>query len=128
MRPSLRWGDSRWVRSRPGSSGTGGLGRKVTRTQLPRCSPTTRFIARARSASRTSGTQTGTSVQIGRPVVEGDRLAVEWWATYTDAEEGEGTLPGILMLRFAPDGRCAELRETWIWEAGIRDPHPGWGT
>jgi uncharacterized protein (TIGR02246 family) len=75
-----------------------------------------------------TGTQTGTRVQIGRPVVEGDRVAVEWWATYTDAEEGEGTLPGILMLRFAPDGRCAELRETWIWEAGIRDPHPGWGT
>jgi uncharacterized protein (TIGR02246 family) len=74
-----------------------------------------------------TGTQSGTRVRIGRPVVEGDRVAVEWWATYTDADEGEGTLPGILMLRFARDGRCAELRETWNWEAGIRHPHPGWG-
>jgi uncharacterized protein (TIGR02246 family) len=74
-----------------------------------------------------TGTQSDTRVRIGRPVVEGDRVAVEWWATYTDADEGEGTLPGILMLRFARDGRCAELRETWNWEAGIRHPHPGWG-
>jgi uncharacterized protein (TIGR02246 family) len=74
-----------------------------------------------------TATQADTRVLIGRPVVEGDRVAVEWWATYTDADEGEGTLPGILMLRFVPDGRCAELRETWNWEAGTHEPHPGWG-
>ena len=75
-----------------------------------------------------TGSQSGTRVRMGRPVVDGDRVAVEWWATYSDADEGEGTLPGILMLRFAPDGRCAELRETWNWEAGTREPHEGWGT
>jgi hypothetical protein len=37
------------------------------------------------------------------------------------------TLPGILMLRFAPDGRCAELREAWNLQAGRLDPYPGWG-
>jgi uncharacterized protein (TIGR02246 family) len=77
--------------------------------------------------AKATGTQSGTRVRMGRPVVDGDRVAVEWWATYADADEGEGTLPGILMLRFAPDGRCAELRETWNWEEGRREPHEGWG-
>jgi ketosteroid isomerase-like protein len=72
--------------------------------------------------------QSGTRVLIGTPIVEGNRVAVEWWATFTDAEDGEGTLPGILFLRFAPDGRCEELREAWNWEPGIRTPHEDWGT
>jgi uncharacterized protein (TIGR02246 family) len=71
--------------------------------------------------------QSDARVLIGRPVVEGDRVAVEWWATWRDAEEGEVTLPGILMLRFAADGRCAELREAWNLQAGRLDPYPGWG-
>jgi ketosteroid isomerase-like protein len=72
--------------------------------------------------------QSGTRVAIGRPIVEGNRVAVEWWATFDDAEDGEGTLPGILFLRFAPDGRCEELREAWNWEPGIRAPHETWGS
>jgi uncharacterized protein (TIGR02246 family) len=28
-----------------------------------------------------TGTQCGTRVLIGRPVIDGDRVAVEWWAT-----------------------------------------------
>jgi uncharacterized protein (TIGR02246 family) len=74
-----------------------------------------------------TGSQSGTRVQFGGPVVEGDRVAVEWWATFTDADDGEVTLPGILMLRFAPDGRCAALREAWNLQAGAHEPPPGWG-
>jgi uncharacterized protein (TIGR02246 family) len=74
-----------------------------------------------------TGTQSGTRVLIGLPVVEGNRVAVEWWATFTDADGGEVTLPGILMLRFAPDGRCAELREAWNLQSGTQEPYPGWG-
>jgi hypothetical protein len=37
------------------------------------------------------------------------------------------TLIGILFLRFTDDGRCAELRETWLFEAGDHVPHEGWG-
>jgi SnoaL-like domain len=77
--------------------------------------------------ARATSNQARTRVLIGTPIVEGNRAAVEWWATYTDAEEGEGTLPGILFLRFAPDGRCEELRETWNWSGGTHEPHPGWG-
>ena len=39
----------------------------------------------------------------------------------------EITLPGILLLRFAPDGRCDELREAWNLAEGILPPYPGWG-
>ena len=74
-----------------------------------------------------TGSQSGTRVLFGRPVAEDDRVAVEWWATFTDADDGEVTLPGILMLRFASDGRCAELREAWNLQPGTQEPYPGWG-
>jgi SnoaL-like domain len=74
-----------------------------------------------------TATQSNTRVRMGRPIVDRDRAAVEWWTTYTGADEGEGTLPGILILRFARDGRCAELREAWNWELGTHEPPPGWG-
>jgi len=37
------------------------------------------------------------------------------------------TLPGCLLLRFEPDGRCSDLREYWNLEPGLRKPFPGWG-
>ncbi len=37
------------------------------------------------------------------------------------------TLPGCLLLRFAADGRCEELREYWHVEDGRHEPPPGWG-
>jgi len=67
--------------------------------------------------------QTGTKVRFGTPIVDGNRVAVEWWATFDD-----GTLPGTLYLRFAPNGLCEELRETWNWADERLDPPEGWGT
>ncbi len=78
--------------------------------------------------TRATGSQSDTRVLFGTPIVEGNRVAVEWWTTFTDAAEGEGTLPGILFLRFALDGRCEELREAWNWETGTHQPHDGWGS
>lgn len=75
---------------------------------------------------RGAGQQHATHVQMGLPFVDGDRVAVEWWATMID--DGESvTLPGCLLLRLAPDGRCSDLREYWNAEAGRREPFPGWG-
>jgi len=55
-------------------------------------------------------------------------VAVEWWTTMMeDADGGPITLPGCLLLRFAPDGRCEELREYWHLEHGTHEAHPGWG-
>jgi uncharacterized protein (TIGR02246 family) len=73
-----------------------------------------------------TATQDEIELRFGEPVVSGNRAAVEWWAVMRD--EGEDiTLPGILILRFAADGRCEELRECWHVEAGRIEPPAGWG-
>jgi ketosteroid isomerase-like protein len=77
---------------------------------------------------RGAGTQEDVHVRMGRPFVDGDRAAVEWWTTMNDSDDGEITLPGCLLLRFAPDGRCAELREYWHIQPGRHVPHDGWGS
>jgi hypothetical protein len=64
---------------------------------------------------------------MGTPFGKGRRVAVEWWTTMVD--EGETvTLPGCLLLRFAPDGRCVDLREYWNLERRLQEPFAGWGT
>jgi SnoaL-like domain len=79
-------------------------------------------------ASVTS-TQDRVDVHMGRPVEseDGRRAAVEFWVRMLNGG-AEVTLVGILLLRFAEDGRCEELRETWIFESGDHAPHDGWGT
>jgi hypothetical protein len=60
-------------------------------------------------------------------VVDGNVVAVEWWTT-TDEGEGPVTITGCLLLQFAPDGRCFDLREYWHLEPGSMRPHDGWGS
>ena len=43
-------------------------------------------------------------------------------------EEGTITLPGCLLLQFAPDGRCFDLREYWNVQDGTVSPYQGWGS
>jgi len=62
------------------------------------------------------------------PVVDSNVVAVEWWTTMDDPDDGEITLPGCLLLQFAPDGRCFDLREYWNVEDGRLPPHEGWGS
>ena len=71
--------------------------------------------------------QRDASVRMGRPFVDGDRVAVEWWTTMI-SEEQEVTLPGCLLLRFETDGRCSDLREYWNFTPGRQDPFADWGT
>lgn len=77
---------------------------------------------------RAARTQHLAEVRMGEPVVDGNVVAVEWWTTMDDDEDGEVTLPGCLLLQFAPDGRCFDLREYWNLERGRRRPHEGWGS
>jgi hypothetical protein len=77
--------------------------------------------------TRATSTQEGLDIRFGTPVVQGNKVCVEWWAVMRDEGE-EITLPGCLLLRFAADGRCEELREYWHVEPGPHDPPPGWGT
>lgn len=73
-----------------------------------------------------TGTQSEVSVRMGKPFVDGNRVAAEWWTTMRDSGE-EITLPGCLLLEFAPDGRCASLREYWQVAEGRLDPPEEWG-
>jgi hypothetical protein len=76
-----------------------------------------------------TSTQDRVDVRMGRPVesADGRRAAVEFWVRMLNSG-AEVTLIGILFLRFADDGRCQELRETWIFEPSDNPPHEGWGS
>jgi hypothetical protein len=66
-------------------------------------------------------------VHFGEPIEEGDRAAVEWWATLVSSDGEEQTLAGYSLLRFGDDGLVAESRDYWHLEPGHRVPSPGWG-
>jgi nuclear transport factor 2 (NTF2) superfamily protein len=75
-----------------------------------------------------TSTQDSVDVRMGSPIESpgGRRAAVEFWVQMRSSGE-EVTLIGILFLRFAEDGRCQDLRETWFFEPGDHAPHVGWG-
>ncbi len=76
-----------------------------------------------------TSTQDRVDVRMGRPVeaADGRRAAVEFWVRMLSSGS-EVTLIGIMLLRFAEDGRCEELREAWLFEPSDHAPHEGWGT
>src|SRR5215467_1126349 len=76
---------------------------------------------------RAAGAQRDVTVRMGQPVAAAGRVAVEWWTTMTDPNEGQVTLPGCLLLRFAADGRCSDLWEYWQIQSGYCEPPEGWG-
>jgi ketosteroid isomerase-like protein len=77
--------------------------------------------------TRATRDQRNLDLKLGAPIVEGDKVAVEWWAVMDLEGSPAGTLPGSLYLIFAPDGRCRELREYWHWREERVPPPPGWG-
>ena len=76
---------------------------------------------------REPGSQRDVSVTMARPIISDARVAVEWWATLVDPDYGQITLPGCLLLRFTPDGRCQDLWEYWQFQPGKQNPPTGWG-
>ncbi len=69
--------------------------------------------------------QASATCRFGRPVVEGERAAVDWWAVVVDAAGAEETLAGTSLLRFGPEGRVVEQRDVWAAEPG-RHELPAW--
>jgi hypothetical protein len=76
--------------------------------------------------TRATTGQRDVRVRLGDPIADGDRVAVEWWATMT-ADGDPVTLAGCLLSSFAPDGRCRALRECWNVAGEVLDPPPDWG-
>jgi ketosteroid isomerase-like protein len=70
--------------------------------------------------------QSEIDVRMGTPFVDGSRVAVEFWTTM-NLNGDDVTAAGCLLLRFAPDGRCEELREYWYSESGRQAPPAIWG-
>jgi ketosteroid isomerase-like protein len=77
---------------------------------------------------RNEATEQGVaSVRLGRPIVDGNHVAVEYWVTRTNGDE-EATLTGCLMAQLNPtDGRCTRIHEYWFDLEGHHSPYAGWG-
>lgn len=73
-----------------------------------------------------TASQTRVELRYGRAVVDGRRVAVEWWANL-ETTGGPLTLAGEFLLRFAESGECRELREYWLLTQSRVEPPPGWG-
>lgn len=70
--------------------------------------------------------QSDVSVRMGRPFVDGRRVAVEFW-TNMKVGGDDVTLPGCLLLDFDDDWKCTRLREYWHLQPGSLGPPPEWG-
>lgn len=71
--------------------------------------------------------QTDAQVVIGTPLVDGDRVAAEFW-TRMAAGGNPVTLAGCLLLEFDDNGLCRRLREYYEFAEGTMDPPAVWGS
>ena len=63
--------------------------------------------------------------RFGRPLVDGDRAAVDWCAVVTGEDGTEESLAGTSLLRFDASGLVVEQRDAWSQMPGGHDP-PDW--
>jgi ketosteroid isomerase-like protein len=63
--------------------------------------------------------------RFGRPLVAGDRAAVDWWAVITSHDDTAQTVAGTSLLRFRGDGLVVEQRDAW-GEADGAQELPAW--
>ena len=63
--------------------------------------------------------------RFGRPLVQGDRAAVDWWGAITARDGSVQTVAGTSLLRFDEDGLVVEQRDAWGEREG-RHELPGW--
>ncbi len=66
------------------------------------------------------------TVRMGIPVIDGDRVAAEFWVTRT-SDGADWTTAGCFIARLGPDGRCDAFREYWFDVEGHTSPYVGWG-
>jgi ketosteroid isomerase-like protein len=67
------------------------------------------------------------SVRMGRPVIDGDHVAAEFWVTAAKGEE-QAAIAGCLVAQLdETDGRCTHFREYWFDMEGYVKAYEGWG-
>jgi predicted kinase len=78
-----------------------------------------------RYLEQTFGEESDILCRFGDPIIQGDRAAVEWWASWV--EEGRPlTLAGTTVLRFDAAGRVVDHRDYWNQVEERVDPYGGW--
>ena len=65
-------------------------------------------------------------VEMGKPVIDGDRVAAEFWVAAI-SEDRDATIAGCFVAGLGPDGRCTSFREYWFDVAGQTPAYEGWG-
>jgi len=63
---------------------------------------------------------------MGKPVIDGDRVAAEFWVAATSGDR-DATIAGCFIARVGPDGRCTSFREYWFDAEGQTRAYEGWG-
>ena len=74
---------------------------------------------------REFGVESQIECQFRTPVVEGDRAAIEWWASWAEGGE-EITLAGSTFLRFDNQGLIVDHRDYWNQAEGRVPPYGTW--
>jgi hypothetical protein len=59
------------------------------------------------------GEQGEVRVTMGNPIVDGDRVAAEFWVTAVN-QGREATIAGCLLAQLDADGRCGRFFEYWF--------------
>jgi ketosteroid isomerase-like protein len=65
-------------------------------------------------------------VEMGKPVVDGNRVAAEFWVAATSGDR-DATIAGCFIVSLGPDGRCSSFREYWFDVPGQTRAYEGWG-
>jgi predicted SnoaL-like aldol condensation-catalyzing enzyme len=71
------------------------------------------------------GEEADVECSFGEPIVNGDRAAVQWWASWTEADQPL-TMAGVTILRFDDEGKVVEHRDYWNQTDGRARPYQGW--
>jgi ketosteroid isomerase-like protein len=67
------------------------------------------------------------SVRMGKPVIDGDRVAAEFWVTATKNDD-EASIAGCFVAQLdEANGLCTRFREYWFDLDGHIDAFDGWG-
>jgi hypothetical protein len=69
--------------------------------------------------------ETDVSCRFGDPIVDGERAAVEWWASWVENDR-RLTLAGTTILRFDARGLVVDQRDYWNEADGAVQPYEGW--
>lgn len=76
--------------------------------------------------ARVFGEEENPRVDVGVPIVEGDRAAVSWWASLCE-DGADTTLAGTSVLLFDTEGLVVEQWDTWNLVPERRPPPADWG-